>query len=142
MELTHSTRLSRAINRIRCVFDSGSPLQSWLKQSMSLPRKEPAPTPAGNCLISTFSVIIFSFSLRHTDTQTQRHEEGWRDGESAGMERHKGETAHLCILQSLSLSVPPSLYLCVCGASAPYVSPSMNWRAHISKLTSDQSRWE
>src|SRR5215475_9664369 len=38
-------------------------------------------------------------------------EEGWRDGESAGMERHKGETAHLCILQSLRPSVPLSLCL-------------------------------
>src|SRR5262245_10395611 len=35
MELTHRTRLSRANRRMRCVLDSGSPLQSWLKQSMS-----------------------------------------------------------------------------------------------------------
>src|SRR5215468_7930092 len=58
MELTHSTRLSRAINRIRCVFDSGSPFQSWLKHSMSLPRKEPAATVAGAFLIATFKVVI------------------------------------------------------------------------------------
>jgi hypothetical protein len=27
-------------------------------------------------------------------------------------------------------------------AAEEVISPSMNWRAHISKLTSDQSRWE
>src|SRR5215469_2198929 len=63
MELTHSTRLSRAINRIRCVFDSGSPLQSWLKQSMSLPRKESAATVAGVFLIATFPVVITAARL-------------------------------------------------------------------------------
>src|SRR6185503_2180695 len=71
MELTHSTRLSRAISRIRCVFDSGSPFQSWLKQSMSLPRKEPAATVAGAFLIVTFPVLISSFNFSHRDTETQ-----------------------------------------------------------------------
>src|SRR5262249_18055614 len=68
MELTHNTRFSRAINRIRCVFDSGSPLQSWLKQSMSLPRKESAVAVAGAFLIATFPFFISSFSLSHRDT--------------------------------------------------------------------------
>src|SRR5215468_1145837 len=63
MELTHSTRLSRAINRIRCVFDSGSPLQSWLKQSMSLPHKESAVAVAGALLIATFPIVITAVRL-------------------------------------------------------------------------------
>src|SRR5262249_22914425 len=58
IEFTHNTRFSRAINRIRCVFDSGSPLQSWLKQSMSLPRKDSAVAVVGALLIATFPVVI------------------------------------------------------------------------------------
>src|SRR5215510_2638137 len=71
MELTHNTRFSRAINRIRCVFDSGSPLQSWLKQSMSLPRKESAVAVAGALLIATFPVFISSFNSSHRATEPQ-----------------------------------------------------------------------
>ena len=74
MELTHSTRLSRAISRIRCVFDSGSPFQSWLKQSMSLPRKGSAATVAGAFLIATFPFFHFFIQLlpqRHRDTETK-----------------------------------------------------------------------
>src|SRR5579863_7441172 len=38
MEFTHNTRFSRARTRITCVFESGSPDQSWPKQMMSRPR--------------------------------------------------------------------------------------------------------
>src|SRR2546423_4880919 len=37
MELTQSTRFSRASRRITCVLESGSPVQSWLKQRISRP---------------------------------------------------------------------------------------------------------
>src|ERR1043165_5505264 len=46
MELTHSTRPRRARMRMRWVFESGSPLQSWLKQSMSRPANGSA-SPGG-----------------------------------------------------------------------------------------------
>jgi hypothetical protein len=39
IELIHRMRFSRDTTRIKCVFDNGSPVQSWLKQTMSRPRR-------------------------------------------------------------------------------------------------------
>src|SRR5262245_30342250 len=118
MELTHSTRLSSAISRIRCVFDSGSPFQSWLKQSMSLPRKEPAATVAGAFLIATFPFVISSsnFSRR----RRRRQEKGETEGRSSS---------------SLNPHAYPSLCLSValwlCGSVAVYFAVDELTRPHL-----------
>src|SRR5262245_63086590 len=122
IELTHSTRLSRAISRIRCVFDSGSPFQSWLKQSMSLPRKESAATVAGAFLIATFTVAISLFNFCHRDTETQREEKGETEGRSSSsLNPH----AYLSPLLSVPLS------LCLCVSVAVYFAVDELARPHL-----------